>query len=269
MRKYQDKTVLITGAAAGIGYELAKLFAAEGATLILTDVNRPALEKVAAEFKAMGVKFHAGVMDVSDPLAVKNLAATVEQRFGGLDILINNAGIGHSGELADVPLEKWKQLVDVNFFGPLYHIYAFLPQMKRRQHGHIVNIASGQAFWRLPTWGAYASIKLALGAVSELLHYEVARHNIKVTTVYPFMVNTGFYKGIEPKSFTGKLSMKLVPYYSMKPSTVARIIYKAVGRGANVEMVSPLNSLGKIVRFMPPVAHVVTWVTAKLFAEKK
>ena len=269
MRKYQDKTVLITGAAAGIGYEMAKLFAAEGATLILTDVNEVGLRRVAKEFKTMGVKLHAQPIDVSDYLAVNNLAVLVEKQFGGLDILINNAGIGHSGELADVPLEKWKQLVDVNFFGPLYHIYAFLPQMKRRQHGHIVNIASGQAFWRLPTWGAYASIKLALGAVSELLHYEAARHNIKVTTVYPFMVNTGFYKGIEPKSFTGKLSMKLVPYYSMKPETVARIIYKAVGRGANVEMVSPLNSLGKIVRFVPPVAHVVTWVTAKLFAEKK
>lgn len=269
MKNFKGKTVLITGAAAGIGYELAKLFAAAGANLVLVDVNAQALEDFTKELKSGGVKAYPWVMDVADRSKVESLVAVVKHCFGGLDILINNAGIGHSGELVDTSIAKWKQLVDINFFGPLYFIYAFLPHMIKARSGHIVNIASGQAFWRLPTWGAYASIKLALGAVSELLHYEVARHHIKVTTVYPFMVNTGFYKGIEPKSFTGKLSMKLVPYYSMKPETVARIIFKAVERGANVEMVSPLNSLGKIVRFVPPVAHVVTWVTAKLFAEKK
>jgi short-subunit dehydrogenase len=269
MKSFKGKRVLITGAAAGIGRELAKLFAKAGAGLVLVDRDAEALEKFANELRGGGAKVNTWKLNVADYEAVESAAKVENTSRGSIDILINNAGIGHSGELASTSLAQWRRLVDVNLFGPLNFIHAFLPFMIERGRGHIVNVASGQAFWRLPTWGAYASVKLALGAISELLHYEVARHNIKVTTVYPFMVNTGFYKGIEPKSFTGRLSMKLVPYCSMKPEKVANIIFRAVERGKNVEMVSPLNSLGKVVRFVPPVAHAVTWVTAKLFAEKK
>jgi short-subunit dehydrogenase len=176
-------------------------------------------------------------------------------------VLINNAGIGHSGEMVETSIETWKRLMDINFWGTLNHVYAFLPWMIENKTGHIVTVSSGQAFFRLPTWGPYATVKLALGAFSEILRFEVRKLGIKVTTVYPFMVNTPFYKDIKGETFGEKLSMKLVPYYSMKPETVGRILFDAVKKQKAVEMVSILNDMGFLSRAIPPLGNLVSLVT--------
>lgn len=257
MATLKGKTVLITGAASGIGLCTAREFAKAGAVLVLTDIDGEGLKEAAHELKAGGATVHTFVYDVSKQKEVEDMAAQVIKKLGGIDVLINNAGIGHNGELAETPIRIWRRLVNINLMGPLYHVYAFLPQMKEQRRGHIVNVSSGQAFFRLPTWGAYASIKLALGAFSEILHFELRKYKIKVTTVYPFMVDTGFYDGIEGDTFFGKLSMKLVPYYSMSPERVGRIIFKAVKRNVKVEMVSLFNDIGFYAQFFPLAPEVI------------
>jgi short-subunit dehydrogenase len=132
--------------------------------------------------------------------------------------------------------------------------------MQRRRSGHIVNVSSGQAFFRLPTWGPYATIKLALGAFSEMLRFELRKHGIAVTTVYPFMVDTGFYRGIEGETWSQRMSMKLVPYYSMRPDSVARIIVRAIEQRRAVETVHPLNDLVKVVRSVPGGGSALSWL---------
>ena len=251
--RFKEKTVLITGAARGIGFCTAMEFAKAGAVLIVTDRDGPALEDAATKLRDAGATVHARVVDVRDQAAVDALAAWVLDTLGRLDVLVNNAGVGHNGELADTSLETWRRLVDVNFWGPLYHVYAFLPSMIRRRSGHIVNVSSGQAFFRLPTWGAYAAIKVALGAFSETLHFELRKHRVQVTTVYPFMVNTPFYKGVEGETAGGRLSMKLLPYYSMSPERVGRIVFDAVRRNETVEMVSVINQVGYYLHLVPPL----------------
>lgn len=268
MAKLRNQRVLITGAAGGIGLCTAKQFAKAGSELIITDINAEALEGAAGELRAIGAKVETRVVDVTNRKAVEELASWIVGTLGGLDILINNAGIGHSGELAETGLDTWERLVNINFWGPLYHIYAFLPSMIKKKKGHIVNVSSGQAFFRLPTWGAYATIKLALGAFSEILHFELRKHDIQVTTVYPFMVNTPFYKGIGGDTLGGKLSMKLVPYYSMSPEKVGKIIFKAVKKQKNVEMVSILNEVGFYTRFFPPASNLVSMVSDLLLAKR-
>ena len=188
----KDKRVLITGGAAGIGLCLAREFAMAGSRLVITDINEVALEKAKAELLAMGASVLARRVDVADKQQVDDLAAEVAKELGGLDVLVNNAGVGHSGELVETSLDDWHRLVNVNFFGPLHHVYAFLPDMIRAGSGCIVNVSSGQAFFRMPTWGAYACVKLALGAFSEILGHELRKFGVGVTTVYPFMVDTGF-----------------------------------------------------------------------------
>lgn len=259
-KKKQDvsgKYVLITGAAQGIGLKTAHEFAAAGSHLILTDINE---EKLAiAKSKLLKYKYidvHTFKVDVSDKKAVQAMADEVLQRIGRVDILINNAGIGHQGPIEDTSLETWKRLIDINLWGPLYHIYAFLPMMKTQGSGQIVNVSSGQAFFRLPTWGAYAAIKLAIGAISEILHYELQQYDIKVTTVYPYMVNTGFYKDVEAQTLGTKLSMKLLPLYAQKPETVAKTIFKAVEKGKRIEMVNVLNNVAKSLHFLNPVSNI-------------
>lgn len=259
---------MITGAASGIGRQIADQFAKAEAILILTDRDAPALETATAELRAAGAEVHSHLVDVTDQRAVEALASRVIATFGGLDVLVNNAGIGHHGELADTSLETWRRLMDVNFWGPIYHVHAFLPSMLERRRGHIVNVSSGQAFFRLPTWGAYASIKVALGAYSEILRFELRRHGIRVTTVYPFMVNTPFYQDVRGGSLGSRLSMSLLPYYSMSPERVGRIIFKAVLRKEPVELVSHINRLGMLMQAVPPLADAVSWLSELVLSKE-
>ena len=267
MGKLTGKKVLITGAAGGIGYCLAEECARAGCVLIVTDINAAKLEEAAARLRELGATVHARAMDVSKKEAVDDLAKWVEGDLGGLDVLVNNAGVGFLGELAETTMKDWQRLIDINLLGPLYHVYAFLPAMIARRGGQIVNVSSGQAFFRLPTWGAYATIKLALGAFSELLAVETRKFGIKVSPVYTFMVNTGFYGDIKGETFMAKLSMKLVPYYSMTPQAVGRIIFRTIEKQKKVEMVSLFNDIGYLTRAIPPVADVVSY-TANLFLAK-
>lgn len=269
MSRLRGKRVLVTGGAAGIGLCLASNLAEAGAELIVTDINGEALDLAVARLEALGARVHSRRMDVSDRQAVDDLAQWVEDDLGGLDVLVNNAGVGHTGEIAETGLATWQKLVDVNFWGPLYHVYAFLPAMIRRRRGHIVNVSSGQAFFQLPTWGPYAAVKAALGIFSEVLRYEVRKHGVAVTTVYPFMVDTGFYADIEGETWGQQLSMKLVPYYSMKPEKVGRIIFKAIERRRPLEMVSPLNDLAKLMRSLPGAPTVVGMLTMLFLGKGK
>ncbi len=263
----KDKRVLITGGAAGIGLCLAREFAKAGSRLVITDINEVALEKAKSELSAMGVSVMARRVDVADKQQVDELVVAVHKELGGMDVLVNNAGIGHSGELIETSLDTWRKLIDVNFFGPLHHVYGFLPDMISSGSGRIVNVSSGQAFFRMPTWGAYACVKLALGAFSEILGHEIRKFGVGVTTVYPFMVDTGFYSEIEGETWLQKLSMKLVPYYSMKPEKVARIIFKAVRDGKSLELISPLNRLAKVIQSVPLAAALQGQITALMMGK--
>jgi len=267
MASLKGKRVLLTGAASGIGRCAAEEFAKEGCELILADVNAVALAKTIEDLQKYGVKLHSYSYDISDRAAVEDMAKKVLAEFGGIDILINNAGIGHSGEMASTSIETWKKLMDVNFWGTLYHVYAFLPSMIDAGKGQIVNVSSGQAYFRLPTWCVYATVKLALGGFSEMLRFEVAKFGIKVTTVYPFMVNTPFYKDITGETFTQKISMKLVPYYSNSPQTVGRKLFKAVKSQKAIEWVNPLNDVGFAVRSIPPVGNAVSMLVALMLGK--
>lgn len=258
MANMKGKRVLITGGANGIGREMAEMFADEGCVLVLTDLDQAALDSVSAELSAKGAKVLCYQVDISKKSQVDKMAKSVISELGGLDILINNAGIGHNGEFVETPVATWQKLMDVNFWGQLYHVYAFLPHMIKAGSGHIVTVSSGQAFFRLPTWGPYTVIKLAEGAFSEMLGVELRKFGLKVTTIYPFMINTGFYKDIEGETLGAKLSMKLLPLYSMKPETVAKIIVRAVKKQKKIEMVSFLNHVGFAYRALPPVSGVVS-----------
>ncbi|MFH1467721.1 MAG: SDR family oxidoreductase [Pseudomonadota bacterium] len=265
MSWFSGQRVLVTGAAAGIGLCAARAFAAEGAALILVDRDGEALARAVEELRSGGAQVEGHTVDVSSREQVAAMAADV-LAAGPLDVLVNNAGVGHTAALADTPLETWKKLLEVNLWGVLHHVDAFLPAMRARGRGRIVNVSSGQAFFQLPTWGAYAAIKACVGIYSEILSYEVARDGVKVTTVYPFMVNTGFYKGIEGESAGARLSMKLLPLYSQKPETVGRILVRAAHRGKRVEMVHVINDLGRVVRFTRPVGGLVSRLTQRVLA---
>ncbi len=268
MTDLKGERVLITGAANGLGRCLAELFADERCVLALTDIDKDALDQTAGRLKEQAADIRTFVLDVSEQERVEEMAAKVLADLGGIDILICNAGIGVHGELAQTSLETWKKVMDVDFWGALYHVYAFLPSMIRAGGGHIVNISSGQAFYRMPTWGAYSIVKLAQGAFSELLGIEVRKFGIRVTTVYPFMIDTqGFYQDFAPETIAAKLSLKVQPYFSMSPQRMARKILRAVKSNKRIEMTSIFNTLGFYSRLAPPLSGLFSAATIKVLGE--
>lgn len=263
------KKVLITGAGGGVGSSLAEDFAKAGAILILTDINSLTLEKTANKLKQYGTQVHTKVTDSSKRSEVEALASFVINDVGGLDILINNAGVGHNGDMAHTSIETWKHLCDINFWAPLYHVYAFLPHFIEKKSGHIVNVVSSQTYFRLPTWGAYATIKLATSCFSETLRYEIRHHNINVTTVYPFLINTPFYKDIKGESLATRLTIKLMPLYSMKPESVSKIIVNAIKEKKAVEKVNILNEFGYYLHLCPTLFDISSKLTYALLGKKE
>jgi NAD(P)-dependent dehydrogenase (short-subunit alcohol dehydrogenase family) len=264
----EKKTVLITGGAGGIGLCTARAFAKAGYTILLSDLREDALLDAASQLRELTLDVHTYQVNVAKKEEVLEMAAQILGQFGHLDVLINNAGVGHLGTIAGTEDEIWTRLLEVNFWGPIYHIQAFLPSMIARKEGHIANVSSGQAFFRLPSWGAYAAIKTAMGVMSEIMRYEQLKNGIKVTTIYPYMVNTGFYSDIQGETLGAKLAMKLVPLSSQSPETVAGKIFKAVKRGKGIEMVSPLNNMMQIMRMLPVVPEVVYRLTDMILAGK-
>lgn len=254
------KTVLITGAACGIGRCLAWEFGRAGYKLILMDRKQGHLSMLMEDLAEMRIPATSFTRDITSQYALNGVECP--------DVLINNAGIPYSGSIKSMNDKDLENLANISLLAPLKLIFHFLPEMKARGSGHIVNVSSGQAFFRLPSWGAYSAIKAALGIMSELLSYELSNDGIKVTTVYPFMVNTPFYNDVTGDTAVSRMAMKAVPYYSDTPEKVARKIFDAVEKGKKIEYVNPINFLGIAVRALPPVANVFTYITNKLFIKR-
>lgn len=267
MRNLKNKSVLVTGGAAGIGYYAAKALVSEGCRVIIADINEDALKKAKEKLERNGADVDTYAVDVSSKTRVEKMAAEILEKHGSLDILVNNAGVGHSGELAETDTKTWERLINVNIWGVLNCTYAFLPSMVEARSGHIVNVTSGQCFFRLPTWGAYTTTKLAVAGFSEILHYELRKYRIDVTTMFPFMVNTGFYDDVQADTFGSKMSMKLLPFYSQSPKTVGNTLVKAIKKRKGFEMVSPLNDVGRYSRFVPRLSGLIATVANRFLAK--
>jgi NAD(P)-dependent dehydrogenase (short-subunit alcohol dehydrogenase family) len=253
-----SKRVLVTGGAQGIGLATAKILAKKGCALVLVDRDAQALAAAAGE---LGCETH--VVDVTDARAVSSLAGTIAP----IDVLVNNAGIGRTGALESTPAATFRQLMDVNFWGPVHFIDAFLPSLKARR-GTIVNVSSGQAFLKMAGWGAYATTKAALGAYSEILHHELAASGVSVSTIYPFLVkDTRFYDAARPQTLRGRLAFGLTMKLADTPTRVAKRIAAAALDGRRMDRVNPLNDLGYYAQLLPPAATLWGKTVAWLFAE--
>ncbi len=187
MRGLVDKTVVLTGAAGGIGRAAAAAFAGAGARLHLVDRD-PAVEALATE---LGPAARAHVLDVADAAAVEALAARVAERDGRTDVLINNAGVCRARPAARLQLADWQFHLDVNLWGVVHGVQAFLPGMLERRAGHIINVASMAGLLPFPAVAPYCASKFAVVGLSESLAAELAPQGVRVSLVCPGAVRTG------------------------------------------------------------------------------
>lgn len=264
------RTVLITGAAKGIGFYLASYFLDSGHKVIMIDNDSFALyDSVSRLEKYYDRKRIITICaDITRDANLQTIRDVLNLGGYKVDILVNNAGIGQHSTLINTESDRLSNLMSVNFFGAEALIKTVVPGMIERGEGQIVNVCSGQVFFNLPTWAAYTCTKAALAAYSEALYHELKPKGVAVTTVYPFMVNTGFYENIHGETLGGRLSMILLPLYSMKPEKVAKIIYQAILKKKRREMVSLLNYAGQFINTFPPVSNIVGRISNFLLAKK-
>jgi short-subunit dehydrogenase len=189
MTKNNDRA-LITGAGSGIGRATALAFAEAGIDLALVGRSAEKLNAVAAEARKTGVEAKTYPLDLSMVDQVKAKIEAIATDFGNLTILVNNAGMGGTGDLLTLSLEDWQQMINLNLTSVLQCIQGVLPEMRDRQNGMIINIASIAAHQAFPGWGAYSVSKAGLLCLSKVLAAEERAHGIRVVTVSPGAVNT-------------------------------------------------------------------------------
>lgn len=238
MDDLSGKTAVITGAASGIGFELAKQFGAAGMNLVLADVERAALDSAAAELTAAGYTVLAHELDVRDHAEIVELERAARERFGNIHLLCNNAGVGAGGLVADPDnLEVWRWTIDINLWGVIYGCKVFLPAML--EHGeqcHIVNTASMAGLGSAPTMGPYNISKYGVVALSETLSKEMqlARSAVGVSVLCPAFVATGIAKSDRNMPAEIKATM---PDRGDTVSGMQSAIEALVANGINTEIV--------------------------------
>lgn len=185
---------VITGAGGGIGRQLALVLAREGCNLALVDIDAEALATTAALAEKHGVKVSQHTTDVTSEQQMAALPDAVAQIHGGIDFLINNAGITLQKSFAAHSMADLRRVVNINLWGVLYGCHFFLPYLRKSPRAHIVNLSSMAAFIGMPSQSTYCLTKAAVRALSESLWAELARDNIGVTCVHPGAIRTDMIK---------------------------------------------------------------------------
>ncbi|MBD1823991.1 SDR family oxidoreductase [Cyanobacteria bacterium FACHB-DQ100] len=188
-----DRRALITGASSGIGQATALAFAKAGINLVLVSRSQSKLDAVAQEARSLGVDVQTCALDLANVSEVRLAIEALVSQVGNIDILVNSAGMAYTGGLAEMPLDDWQRVIDLNLTSVFQCIQAVLPGMRSQKRGTIVNIASIAAHQTFPNWGAYCVSKFGILALSKTLAAEERSHGIRVVTLSPGSVNTGIW----------------------------------------------------------------------------
>lgn len=196
MKTLSGKVVAITGAASGMGRSLAIECAERGSDLALVDVDLAGLEETVARAKAArgGVRIDHLRLDVADRAAIYAWATRVKEKLGGADVIVNNAGVSLSASVEKMTDEDFEWLFGINFWGVVNGCRAFLPLLRERPEGHVVNLSSVFGLIGVPTQSAYCAAKFAVRGFSESLRQELAGTSIHVSCVHPGGIKTDIVK---------------------------------------------------------------------------
>jgi len=234
MQNLKGKVVAITGASAGIGKAIAIKLAENGVKLVLGARNTEQLENIVDEIKNNNGDAISLKTDVTQKKDLIHLVNKAVEKYGKLDVMINNAGIAQLSRIDELDVDGWEQMININIKGVLYGMAAAIPVFKQQQSGHIVNIISTSGIKIVPTQGIYAGTKNAVRTISEAFRQE-SEGTIRITGISPGVVKTDFANNIKNKD------MKMVIQQNMEqlaisPEYIANAVIYAISQPKEVEV---------------------------------
>jgi NAD(P)-dependent dehydrogenase (short-subunit alcohol dehydrogenase family) len=242
---FKDKVVVVTGAGSGIGKATLEAFAREGARVHAVDVQGERAAGVAEALRAEGFAAVSHTVDMTSAQAVLELAERIFASEGRVDILHNNAGVGHGAPVTRTSLADWKWVMDTNLWTVIHGIHAFVPRMcEQTGGGHIVNTASAAGLFGIPGMAPYCTSKFAVVGLSEALAAELHPFGVRVTVICPGLVKTRIVQDgrIDVGSEQGPQRVQQVyDRFGVLPEHVARDVLSAVRDGRSLQL-SPQNT---------------------------
>lgn len=256
-KRLQGQRALVTGASSGIGKEIARKLAAEGANLVITARRKERLEALATEIKdAHGVEVRVESLDLSDPEAPAQLFAATEGADIAIDVLVNNAGLGVYQDFLDEAWPRYDVMLTVNIDALTHLCRLFLPKMVERRHGHVMNVASMGAYMPCPSFAVYAATKAYVRNFTEALDYELKGTGVRAISVCPGGTSTEFLEHADQKLKSG------ADLFMMSAERCAHIAVKKMLRGRRNVVTGWMNVLSCwLLRFVPRCC--LPWLAAK------
>ncbi len=251
MKDFKDKVVVITGAGSGIGRALAMAFAKAGAKLALNDYNRESLRETSKFINSSGAVVLEQSFDVSDKEAMFSFAAAAVNRFGHIDIVVNNAGVGLGDyPFHDLDLNWFEKVMDTNFYGVLYGSRAFIPHLIERPEAALVNVSSIFGLTGIAKSTAYCASKFAVHGLNQCLMQEYVNTGLTIHSVHPGGINTNITKNsLDYKETHDTFHTQ---FLKLSPDYAAKVIMDGIRKKKNKILIgSEAHLLDFAVRMFP------------------
>lgn len=232
-----NKVVVITGASSGIGEATAKLLASNGAKVVLGARREERLSALVQEIEAAGGQAAYAVTDVRDAAQVQALVDLAKERFGGLDVMFNNAGIMPNSPISALHTQEWNDMIDINLKGVLNGVAAVMPTFTEQKSGQIITTSSIAGIKSFPGAGVYGATKFAVRNLMEVIRMESAQEgtNIRTTSLYPGAINTELLGTITDKTTLSSVN-QLYDAVGITPDSIARVVNFAIDQPESVNV---------------------------------
>lgn len=263
-----DRVAVVTGAGGGIGRATCEALARRGCDIAAVDVRAETAEQTAELVRSLGRSASVHVADVRELSEMEALAEHVVEQHGAVHVLVNNAGVTSAGALESEPVEDLHWIVDINLWGVVNGCRAFLPELRRADEAHIVNLSSMVGLLGLPHNVSYSMTKAAVRGFSEALRAELVTSPVGLTVVFPGAINTDIIasaRGAEAERLAGLSGSRLAPVLLRPPSAVAKGIVKGIERDRARVVVGPdAHVLSAVSRVVPGRSGLVGRLTNRI-----
>jgi short-subunit dehydrogenase len=247
----KDRVVLVTGAAAGIGAAIAQTAIARGHRVMLTDIDEEAVHAIS---RSLGSRASGFPLDIRDPQGWVKAFDAAEAEFGPVEVLINNAGIIHTGNARDLSLQQHRDIVEVNLLGTIAGVHTALPRMTERGRGHIITICSMSSFLALPGYATYGGTKHAVRAFHHAVAFEERHGPLDFTIIHPPSTRTKMLD----QELADPTSVTAFAEKAYTPKEIATVVIDAIG-SKPVEVVFPPFA-GRVQQIAGVIPQLMRWI---------